>query len=176
MKSLFLTIPRLLSERLVLRKLTRGDADELQSLMDSARVYRYLPTFLFEHKYQSAEDVIDRLYTECLADSLILGIFCGNAFCGLAEFYGYRAPIHKISVGYRLAESWWGKGLASETLARMISFLENETDVEIITASTLPENRASASVLRKNGFTLVAASAPEDWGFGGLTPTDKWIR
>ena len=176
MKTLFTTIPKLESERLVLRELTRSDAAELQACLDSPRVYRYLPTFLFEHKYQKAEDVIDRLYTECLSDSLILGIFRGGAFCGLAEFYGYRAPIRKISVGYRLAEPWWGKGLATETLGRMISYLENETDIEIITASTLPDNHASAAVLQKNGFTLVVKAAPEDWGFGGLTPTDKWIR
>ena len=77
----------------------RNDTADLQSFMDSPRVYRYLPTFLFEHKYQKAEDVIDRLYAECLSDSLILGIFCGDTFCGLAEFYGYRASIRKISVG-----------------------------------------------------------------------------
>ena len=45
----------------------RNDTAELQSFTDSPRVYQYLPTFLFEHKYQKSEDVIDRLYTECLS-------------------------------------------------------------------------------------------------------------
>lgn len=35
------------------------------------------------------------MYDECLEGSLILGIFSGGEFCGLAEFYGYRAPCLK---------------------------------------------------------------------------------
>ena len=38
------------------------------------------------------------------------------------------------------------------------------------------ENRASARVLEKNGFTLVARAVDEDWGYPAPTPADKWIR
>ena len=37
------------------------------------------------------------------------------------------------------------------------------------------ENRASARILEKNGFTLVVHAAEEDWGFGTPTLADKWI-
>ena len=37
------------------------------------------------------------------------------------------------------------------------------------------ENRASARVLTKNGFTLVESNAPEDWGFDHPVLADKWI-
>ena len=43
--------------------------------------------------------MICRLYDEGLKESIILGIFQDGAFCGLAEMYGYRDEIHKISVG-----------------------------------------------------------------------------
>ena len=36
-------------------------------------------------------------------------------------------------------------------------------------------NPAAGEVLKKNGFTLVAHAAPEDWGFSKPVPTDKWI-
>ena len=42
--------------------------------------------------------------------------YCDGDFCGLAEFYGYRDQLHKVSVGYRLLERHWGKGIATETL------------------------------------------------------------
>ena len=58
----------------------------------------------------------------------------------------------------------------------MVRYLYDETDIEIITASTMVENRASARVLEKNGFDLVISGADEDWGYEGPTPTDKWIR
>ena len=40
----------------------------------------------------------------------------------------------------------------------------------------IPELRGERILLRKNGFSLVVHAADEDWGYGGMTPTDKWIR
>ena len=119
--------------------------------------------------------MICRLYDEGLKESIILGIFQDGAFCGLAEMYGYRDDIHKISVGYRLIKRWWGKGIAKKALGLMISYLNDETDIEIITASSMVENKASAAVLRKNNFILVT-TAKEDWGYDTPISAHKWIR
>ncbi len=175
-KKLFSEIPYLQNERIVLRKITPDDADALPELVNNAAVYRYLPTFLFEKKYPDIHYVIRHLYDECFRESIILGIFENAQFCGLAEFYGFRDPIHKISVGYRLLERCWGRGIATATLKLMVDYLYNETDIEIITASSMVENQASANVLRKNDFSLVVHAAPEDWGYEQPTITDKWIR
>ena len=175
-KKLFSEIPVLHGDRVVLRGLTAADAPALQELRESDAVYRYLPTFLFEQKYDDAQTVIDRLYDECLRDSLILGVFLDERFCGLAEFYGYRDPIHKISVGYRFLERFWGTGIATDTLKAMIDYLYGETDIEIVTASTMVENLASAKVLQKNGFSMVVHSVYEDWGYEEPTLADKWIQ
>ena len=175
-KKLFSEIPDLHGTRLRLERLTMKHADALQELVNSENVYRYLPTFLFEKQYLDVRDVIDRLYDECWKESIILGVFMEDKFCGLAEMYGYRDPIHKISVGYRLLARYWGKGIAREALGMMIDYLYKETDIEIITASTMIENQASANVLRKNGFSLVVHAVGEDWGYDAPTVTDKWIR
>ena len=179
MTKLFDEIPRLEDDRIVLRGLERADGEALYALSHSARVYRYLPTFLFEQKYEDPCTVIDRLYTDCFQakESLILGIFLkdGGAFCGLAEFYGFKDALHKTCVGYRLAEHSWGRGIATATVALMVDYLFGRTDIEIITASTMIENRASARVLEKNGFIQTAAAVPEDWGYPQPTIADKWF-
>ena len=176
-KKPFSEIPRLEDGRLLLRAITPADADALATLAGSARVYRYLPTFLYEQKYPDIRRVIDGLYAECLQESLILGVFLRDdcRFCGLAEMYGFKDHIHKISVGYRFLEACWGKGIASETVGLLVGYLLGETDAEIITASTMIENRASARVLVKNGFTLVNSNVGEDWGYDQPTMADKWI-
>ena len=99
-----------------------------------------------------------------------------NRFCGLAEVYGYREAIRKVSVGYRLLEERWGQGIATEALGLMIDYLLSRKGIEIITASTMVENQTSANVLRKNGFDLVAHAVGEDWGYASPTIADKWIR
>ena len=175
-KKLFTEIPNIQGKRIALRAITDKDSSSLKELVDNAEVYRYLPTFLFEKRYEDVSYVISRLYDECFRESIILGIFRDDEFCGLAEMYGFRDPIHKISVGYRLLERYWGQGIATEALGLMVEYLYNETDIEIITASTMIENQASARVLTKNGFELVVHAVPEDWGYDEPTITDKWIR
>ena len=71
-----------------------------------------------------------------------------------------------------------GKGGTGKTTicGMMIDYLYNETDIEIITASTMVENQASARVLTKNGFQMVVHAVDEDWGFERPTVADKWIR
>ncbi len=183
MKKLFSEIPYIEGDRLVIRRITADDAPALRELVGNEAVYRYLPTFLFEKKYEDIGYVTDHLYDECFRESIILGIFLKSGgdrgkeeFCGIGEMYGFRDEIHKISVGYRLLERFWGQGIASEALGLMTGYLYNETDIEIITASTMIENLASAKVLRKNGFDLVVHAVPEDWGYEEPAITDKWIR
>lgn len=176
-KNPFSEIPRLESDRLILRQITPADAGVLAGLARSAEVYRYLPTFLYEQKYADIHRVIDGMYSECPKESLILGVFLRKPerFCGLAEMYGFRDDIHKISIGYRFLKECWGQGIASETVGLLVGYLLHGTDIEIITASTMVENRASARVLTKNGFTLVSSHVGEDWGYDRPTLADKWI-
>ena len=175
MSLLFPDQPVLKGERICIRPLVASDAPDLAKLTKEEEVYRYLPTYLFEKKYPDTKDVIEKLYTEGLVDSLIMGVFMENRFCGLAEVYGYRGYIHKASVGYRLLKEEWGKGIATEALSPMIKELIDNRGIEIITASTMVENRASAHVLQKAGFMLVNSNVDEDWGFTEPTPADKWI-
>lgn len=176
MKKLFSEIPCIAGSRLILKKVEAEDKDALDELRHDPEVYRLLPTFLFEQQYDDIDYVIGHLYDEAWKKSIILGIYEENAFCGLAEFYGYRPAVHKISIGYRLLKRCWGRGIATETVKMMADYLFGETDIRIISASTLPENKASAAVLRKNGFLNYVSGAPEDWGYGRPLATDKWVR
>ena len=176
-RELFDPIPIIESERLVMRKLTPADADDLKAMVCNDNIYRYAPAFLFERKYKDIHEVMDKLYTECLEDSLILGVFLNSGeFCGLAEFYGYSETLHKISIGYRSNETVWGKGIATEAVELMLGYLDANTEITTVTASTLTENKAAAGVLRKTGFQLVESGIPEDWGYEEPLPADKWVR
>jgi RimJ/RimL family protein N-acetyltransferase len=59
--------------------------------------------------------------------------------------------------GYHLAPEHWGKGYASEAMTGLISNLRLLTRIARLTASVMPQNHASAAVLKKNGFILTGA-------------------
>ena len=182
MKKLFDEIPFLENDKIILKRMEDADARELERMTRSDRVYRYLPTFLYEQKYDDKHYAIRQFYEDCFPnkEGIFLGIYwkedSDTVFCGIAEFYGFRDPVHKISLGYRLLEEYWGRGIASMAVSLMVDYLYNQTEIEIITASTMIENQASASVLRKNDFVLVNSNVGEDWGYPAPTMVDKWIR
>ena len=87
MADLFPKPPVLKGTDLILRPLVLPDTEDLRKLTGEDAVYRYLPTFLFEKKYDAAE-VIRRLYDECLKDSLILGHSGKSAFAVWLKYTG----------------------------------------------------------------------------------------
>ena len=180
MHRLFAVFPRLESERLLLREWTPDDAPALNRLVRDPAVYRYLPTFLYEQSDPDISRMIARCRAVCFdtGDSILLGICtpeAPDALLGIAEIYNYEAQKEKASVGYRLAPSFWGQGLASETAALLKRYLLEQTDVRTITAHVMAENAASARVLEKNGFTLRWSGLREDWGFGEPVLINKYM-
>ena len=176
---LFSTIPRLEGERIVIKRLEDADAQALWEFSHSDEVYRYLPTFLFEKQRDDVRETIDLLYRDLFTnkESLILCVRSKHdgAFCGFAECYGLREELNKISIGYRLLERCWGHGIASQAVSLMVNYLYDQTNIELITASTMVENIASAQVLRKNGFICTTHAVEEDWGYDTPTIADKWF-
>ena len=180
-KELFTEIPFLEGDDLLIKRIEDKDAPLLEELRNNDKVYALEPTFLYERQFEDIHEAIKGMYegpTFTNQESLILGIYpkATQEFAGIIELYGYRKDIRKISVGYRLLERYWGKGIASKALSMMIRYLYEETHIEIITASTMVDNKASAKVLMKNDFNLVVSAAEEDWGYEKPTLADKWIR
>ena len=96
-------------------------------------------------------------------------------FVGLAEYYALRESLCKASIGYRLPERSDEHDIATEVVELMIGYLYGRTTIEIITARTMADNTAMASVLEENGFICTSHGATEDWGYPKPTSVDKWF-
>ena len=178
MKDFFDSIPDLSDDTISLRRITPGDAQLLGEFIRDDSIYRYLPTFLFERKFDDPVTVIERMYTQgCEEGSLLLGVYprAYGRFAGIVEIYGYKESMHKVCIGYRLSPQMWGKGYATRAAGLLSDYLLENTHIEIITASSMVENGASARVLEKCGFTTVTA-ALEDWGFSEPVKAYKWFK
>lgn len=180
MKKLFDEIPELEGERILLGKITEKDRDALWEMARSHNVYRYEPTYLLEQQYTDMDQLLRDLYGKYFEEkqNLFLGIYLKDnpaELCGLAEFYDYRDHLHMVSIGARLREKFWQSGIATEVAKLMADYLFGETDIEIITASTMAENKASARVLEKNGFMTTNSLRREDWGRDESTEAYRWF-
>lgn len=178
--ALFDEMPRIEGDRLLLREIVDSDANALAELAESADVYRFEPTFLYEQRYDDPHIVIENMRAECFDthESILLAICIldkPDEMVGIAEFYAYEPRKPKVSIGYRLIPRYWGRGIASEVTRMLKDFLLNEAGMRTITAHVMVNNAASARVLEKNGFVCLYSNVWEDWGRGEPVLVDKWV-
>ena len=58
----------------------------------------------------------------------------------------------EVRLGYLLAQSVWGQGLASELIAGLVNWCREQVDIASLAGGVARDNPASKRVLEKNGF------------------------
>jgi RimJ/RimL family protein N-acetyltransferase len=148
------------TERLVLRRFTESDADNLAALNSDPEVLRFLtggapiPRDVVENDILPAclrsYDGGDR-YGCWAAVEKSTGDFLG--------WFGFRpspgADPDEPELGYRLRKAAWGKGYATEASRALIRKGFTESGVRRVVASTYQDNVASRRVMEKAGLKLV---------------------
>ena len=165
------------NDRLVIRSLKKRDLKGLEALRCDQRVYCYEPTFLMELQGTPEEALETLQHMDLYEDrQCILGVYEKTApsiLVGLAELYDFKPSGKVISLGYRFSSKYWGKGIASSCVRALLNYIQNNTEVELVTAHVIPENKASARCLLKNGFEYLLTKQ-EDWGCSHLCVADVY--
>ncbi len=168
---------RIENDRLVICSLKKEDLKGLEALRCDQRVYCYEPTFLMELQ-GTPEEALETLQNMDLYEDrqCILGVYEKTppyVFVGLAEFYDFKPSGKVISLGYRFLSRFWGKGIASSCVQALLKYVQNNTEVELVTAHVIPGNTASARCLLKNGFEYLLTKT-EDWGYSQSCVADVY--
>lgn len=157
MAELFDAFPYLESEMLTIRKMTEVDVDALSEITNNDHIYRYIPPFLYKKSrgnllaairnlggrdFEKKKTIIAGIYLKSEPDHLI----------GLAEMFDYKKRTNQITIGYRINEAYWHRGIATETIRLMQKYLCEDMGVQTLKAFVMPENLYSEKALLKNGF------------------------
>jgi len=169
------------TERLLLRRFTAADLDNLCDLDSDPEVMRFItggppmPRAVIQNDYLPA----------------YLGYyerFAGYGFWAAierssGEFLGWfhfrpqpDGPADEVELGYRLRKSAWGKGYGTEGSRALIRKGFAEHGVRRVVASTYQDNIGSRRVMEKAGMTLVRTfhMTPEELAAHGLDPQTLW--
>jgi RimJ/RimL family protein N-acetyltransferase len=155
------------TDRLVLRRFTEADVDNLFDLNDNPDVMRFL-----NGGKPASRDVI---HHEILPRFLhYYERFVGYGFWAAVEkatgeFLGWfhlrpkeGSDLDEAELGYRLRVSAWGKGYGTEGSRALIHKGFTELGVRRVVASTMAVNVASRRVMEKAGLTL-ARTFHQSW-------------
>ena len=148
------------TERLVLRRFTEDDVDNLVELDGDSEVMRFINGGRPTPREEIENDVLPaflRYYER----------FAGYGFWAAEEktaarFVGWfhlrpapESPPGEVELGYRLRRSAWGKGYATEGSRALIEKAFAELGVERVFATTMVVNVASRRVMEKGGLRFV---------------------
>ncbi|MCG7343391.1 GNAT family N-acetyltransferase [Sporosarcina sp. ACRSL] len=146
--------PIIETERLLLRKVTTEDADDLLAYLSDEDVVKHMGLAPF----QTLEDAWDEInwYNAIFEEGT--GIRWGitlkdvGTIIGSCGFLNMAAKHHRAEVGFELSKDYWGKGIASEALEAVIAFGFRHYQLERIEALIEPANLPSQKLVEKRGF------------------------
>ena len=150
-------IPVLTTERLVLRPFTFDDLAEL-SVIHSETSFWWYPLrrgMTEEETKDFLARVIGRYESDGFGVEAVEDRASGTmiGYAGLAVPHFLPEILPAVEVGWRLAESWRGRGLATEAGSAAVQWGFTEGGLERIVSIYEPENAASGRVMEHLGFT-----------------------
>ena len=81
-----------------------------------------------------------------------------------------------VRLGYVLAEEAWGRGLATELVAGLVTWARSEPSIGSVSAGVADGNEASVRVLVKTGFELAGSRSGERFYSVAVGPSQSGAR
>ena len=141
------------TERLLLRKFTPEDLDELIALRSDDEVIKYLGG----RKLQNPEAIAKRLqfYLDCY-EKLGFGMSAmiwkkENEMIGWSGLQPLDGTT-EIEVGYGMVKRFWGRGVGYECASAWLSYGFEQANLERIVAVASPANTGSWRIMEKCGM------------------------
>lgn len=155
-QDVFAQLPQLETERLLLRKLTLADANDVFAYARDPEIAKYVPW----ESHKSLGDTYTFLntvvtdYENARVNNWALVYKPENRVVGTAGYLWWKPQRRSAEIGYTLARRLWGQGLMTEAVKEIINFGFNNMNLNRIEAQCLDENRASALVMERCGMKL----------------------
>lgn len=142
------------TERLQLRELEDGDAASLEAVLADPEVMRFssgilhpaeIPAWIGDRRREYARWGFGRWAVVAREERRLIG------YCGLTRFDDL-GDVPEVEVGYRLARTSWGRGLATEAATAVLDHAFGLLGLSRLIALVDPSNRASVRVAEKLGM------------------------
>ncbi len=137
------------TERLILRRYTKDDFDDLYEYLSDDDVIKYEP-----YKSMSRDEVKANLEWRISTDEMIAVVLKSNQKM-IGNIYLGKRNFNSLEIGYVFNKSYWGKGYAKESSNAIIT-QAFENGVHRVFAKCDPLNQSSWKLLESLGFSREA--------------------
>ncbi|MEO5781925.1 MAG: GNAT family N-acetyltransferase [Ginsengibacter sp.] len=142
--------PVLETERLLLRKVSMDDAEDVFLLRTNEAAMKYIN----KPKLMTIDDAKELIKKMNEPDRIQWGITLptDNKIIGTIGFHKIEKEHYRAEIGYMLHPNHWNTGMMSEAIAKVMEHGFNKMQLHSIEAIINPSNYASRNLLKKFGF------------------------
>jgi len=167
------------NNQLIIRSWQAGDEAYIARSANNYHIWKMVRDFFpFPYTYDDARDWVELNRNKKVQDNF--AVVFNNEPVGNIGFELKKDVYRKSAeIGYWLDEACWGKGIMTESIGWLISYMYSHFDLSRIYAFVFSNNPGSAEVLKKNGFYLEAVlknavikeeQVLNEWLFAHLNP------
>jgi len=161
----FTPFPVLETERLLLRRITDKDVNEIFELRSNPETMKYIPRPLVKNSEDALEHIAmieDKIITN-MGINWAITLKDSSKLLGIIGYYRLQPENYRAEIGYMLLPEFHGKGIIPEAVNRLITYGFEDLNLHSIEAIIDPENYASEKVLQKCGFIKEAHLKESDF-------------
>ncbi|GIO27279.1 GNAT family N-acetyltransferase [Ornithinibacillus bavariensis] len=146
--------PVIETKRLVLRQITKEDANDILRYLSDEEVMKYYGL----NPFKSINDALDEISWYQSIQNNKTGMRWGitlkeqGAVIGSCGFHNGVSQHFRTEIGFELSKDHWGKGIAFEAVEAIISHGYQHMNFQRIEALIEPPNQASQKLVEKLGF------------------------
>ncbi len=161
----FSPFPIIETERLLLRRITNDDVNEVFELRSNPETMKYIPRPLAKTTEDALEHIaiIDEKITANIGINWAITLKDDSKLLGIIGYYRTQLENYRSEIGYMLLPEFHGKGIVPEAVNRLIRYGFDDLKLHSIEAVIDPENIASEKVLQKCGFVKEAHFKESDF-------------
>jgi [ribosomal protein S5]-alanine N-acetyltransferase len=155
----FTPFPVLETHRLILRRMTKEDAQALYLLRSNPIVMQYVNRII-EQSAETALQLINKISDLIDNNDAINWAITlkenPSLLIGNIGIFNLKKEDYRAEFGYLLSPDYWHKGIMQEAIEANINYAFQEIKLHSLEAKISPLNAASAGVLEKTGFVKEA--------------------
>ena len=156
--TLFDKIPspvKISGERVVLDDITNDDKEDLMRLYTDDENNKY---WGYDYKEDAPQEITSDYFIDFIKEmkatkeEYSVAIRTNSVFAGEGVFHNFDF-FGSVELGIRLLPEFQGQGLATDAVKAMKNFAVKTLNAKTIKMKCMPENRKSAEMIKKSGFT-----------------------
>ena len=151
------------SKKLTLRPFRMSDAESIRNHANDKGIARNLSTLPHPYSKKDAKWWLGKqikLQRQKNPENIVFAIEIGDRAVGTIGLHKIKRG-HKAELGYWLGREFWGGGIMTDAVKKVVGFGFKDLKLRRIYAGVFLLNKGSARVLEKNGFKLEGISKKE---------------